>query len=221
MDVSSTTRISLRLPIKLWVSRLDSRRSTPAAVLHGPVVLAFEAPSAKVLQDLDLTALEHVLTPVAWKPLHYRLAGKPSVVARPFASYAADRRYFVYLDPEMGRRTPHTDLKFTGPWYNAGVFRFSNQVGATVEGQFEGTGVRWLGNRFNDAGTAEVAIDGRVVDIVDQYGPGRSLPFDWTHRGLPPGHHTIRIRLLAKKANASSNYFLNVAGLEVLTNRAP
>jgi len=213
--------ISVRLPMKLWVSRLDSRRSTPAAVLHGPVVLAFEAPSAKVLQDLDLTALEQVLTPVAGEPLHYRLAGKPSVVARPFASYGPDQRYFVYFDPEMGRRIPHTDLKFTGPWNNAGVFRFSNQAGATVEGQYEGTGVRWLGNRFNDAGTAEVSIDGRVVGIVDQYGPGRNLPFDWTHRGLPPGPHTIRIRILAEKADASSDHFLNVAGLEVLTDPAP
>ena len=98
--------ISVRLPMKLWVSRLDSRRSTPAAVLHGPVVLAFEAPSAKVLQGLDLTALEQVLKPVAGEPLHYRPAGKPSVVARPFASYGPGQRYFVYLDPEMGRRIP-------------------------------------------------------------------------------------------------------------------
>ncbi len=208
--------ISVRLPMKLWVSRLDPRRATPAAVLHGPVVLAFEAPRAQVLQDLDLTALGQVLTPVAGEPLHYRLAAKPTVVARPFASYGPDQRYFVYLDPEMGRRIPHTDLKFSGPWNDAGVFRFSNQVGATVLGQFEGTGVRWLGNRFNDAGTAEVSIDGRVVGIVDQYGPGRNLPFDWTYRGLPKGPHTIRIRIRAEKAKASSNHFLNVAGLEVL-----
>jgi len=213
--------ISVRLPMKLMFSRLDPRRSTPAAVLHGPVVLAFAAPSPKLLQDLDLKALEQVLTPVAGEPLHYSLAGKPGVVARPFASYGPNQRYFVYLDPEMGRRIPHTDLKFTGPWNNAGVFRFSNQVGATVEGQFEGTGVRWLGNRFDDAGTAEVSIDGRVVGIVNQYGPGRDLPFDWTHRGLPAGPHTIRIRILAKKAKASSNHFLNVAGIEVLTDPAP
>ena len=190
-------------------------------MLHGPVLLAFEAPSAKVLRGVDLTALEQVLTPVAGEPLHYRLAGNPSVVARPFASYGPDRRYFVYLDPEMGRRIPHSDLTFTGRWNNAGVFRFSNEVGATVEGEFEGTGVRWLGRRFDDAGTAEVSIDGRVVGIVDQYGPGRDLPFDWSHRGLAPGRHKIRIRLLAEKPGPSSDRFLNVAGLEVFTDTAP
>ena len=120
----------------------------------------------------------------------------------------------------MGRRIPHTDLTFTGRWNNAGIFRFSNEVDATAEGQFEGTGVRWLGWRFNDAGTGEVSIDGRVIGIVNQYGPGRDLPFDWTHRGLPPGRHTIRIRLRAEKVDASSDRFLNVAGLEVLTDPA-
>ena len=213
--------ISLRLPMKLWSSRLDPRRSTPAAVLYGPVVLAFEAPSARMLGNLDLTVLDRVLTPVAGQPLHYRLAGSPSVIARPFASYGPDQRYFVYLNPEMGRRIPHTDLKFTGHWNNAGVFRFSKEVGATVEGEFEGTEVKWLGRRFDDAGTAEASIDDRVVGIVDQYGPGRDLPFDWSHRGLSPGRHKIRIRILAEKPKASSDRFINVAGLEVLTDKAP
>jgi hypothetical protein len=59
-----------------------------------------------------------------------------------------------------------------------------------------------------------VSIDGRVVGIVNQYGPGRDLPFDWSYRGLAPGPHKIRILLLAEKPASSSNRFLNVAGLE-------
>ena len=213
--------VTLRFPMKLQTSRLDALRPTPVAVLHGPVVLAFEAANAKRLRDVDVTALEQVLTPVGGEPLHYRLASNPSVLARPFASFGADRRYFVYLDPEIGRRIPHSDLAFTGRWNNAGIFRFSNEVGAIVEGQFEGTGVRWLGRRFDDAGTAEVSIDDRVVGIVDQYGPGRDLPFEWSHRGLAPGRHKIRNRLLAEKPGQSSDRFLNEAGLEVLTDTAP
>jgi DUF1680 family protein len=212
--------VSVRLPMRLWSSRLEPSRRAPAALLLGPVVLAFEAPSARLLQNVDLANPERALTPVSGEPLHYRLAGNSNVIARPFALYGPGQRYFIYLDPEMGRRIPHADLKFTGHWNNAGVFRFSNQVGATAEGQFEGTGVRWLGKRFDDAGTAEVSIDGRVVGIVDQYGPGRDLPFDWSHRGLPAGHHTLRIRILAKNVEASTNRFVNVAGLEVLTELA-
>ncbi len=208
---------SVRLPMKLAQSRLSPAHAKPAAILLGPVVLAFEAPSARVLRNLEFTTIERQLEPVAGKPLHYRLAGKPDVLARPFAAYGPAQRYFVYLDPTMGQRIPHADLTFTGHWSNAGVFRFSNEVGATAEGSFEGTGVRWLGYRFDDAGTAEVSIDGKVVATVDQYGPGRELPFDWTQRGLAPGRHTLRIRLLVEKPPASSNRFLNVAGLESLS----
>ena len=110
------------------------------------------------------------------------------------------------------------DLKYQGRWNNAGVFRFSNEVGATAEGTFEGTGVRWLGKRFNDAGNAEVTIDGTSVGVVNQYGPGRDLPFDWTRRGLAEGRHTIRLRILPEKPAHSTDRFINVAGFEVLAD---
>jgi hypothetical protein len=174
-----------------------------------------------MLRDLDLTSLAHELKPVAGEPLHYRPAKTPNVLARPFASFREGQRYFVYLDPKMDRRIPHSDMIFRGRWNNAGGFRFSNEVGAFAEGEFEGTGVRWLGKRFNDGGKAEVTVDGQVVSIVDQYGPGRDLPFDWSQRGLAPGHHKIRIRLLADKSPASLDRFLNVAGLEILPDDKP
>ena len=213
--------LSIRLPMKLWSSQLVAGRSRPAAVLFGPVLLAFQAPSARLLRNVDPTAPEQVLTPIAGEPLHFRLAENPSVMARPFASFDPDQRYFVYLDPDMGRRIPHSDLTLTGHWNNAGVFRFSNEIGATAECEFEGTGVKWLGKRFDDAGTGEISIDGKVVGIVDQYGPGRDLPFDWSHRGLAAGRHKIRIRLLPDKPEPSSNRFLNVAGFEVLADTVP
>jgi DUF1680 family protein/acetyl esterase/lipase len=134
--------ISLRLPMKLRLSRLDPARPTPAAWLYGPVVLAFEAPNAKTLRVLDFTSMEHVLKPVAGDPLHFRPANAPNVLARPFASFREGQRYFVYLDPKMGRRIPHSVMTFRGRWNNAGGFRFSNEVGAFAEGEFEGTGVR-------------------------------------------------------------------------------
>jgi hypothetical protein len=56
---------------------------------------------------------------------------------------------------------------------------------------------------------------------VNQYGPGRGLPFDWSYRGLVAGPHKIRIRLLAEKPAPSTDRFLNVAGLENLTGTAP
>jgi hypothetical protein len=116
----------------------------------------------------------------------------------------------------LGTRIPHTEVKFTGQWRDAGVFRFSNEIGATAECAFEGTGVRWLGHRFDDAGRAEITIDGKSVGVVDQFGPGRDLPFDWTHHRLSPGRHTIRLRLRPDKPEQSKDRYLNVIGFEVL-----
>jgi uncharacterized protein len=208
--------IALRLPMRLWASPLEAGRATPAAVLFGPTVLAFQAPSARAVRKVDTAHLDRVLSPVAWAPWRFGLASDPAVTAGPFAKLKAGERYFMYIDPAMGAQIPHMDVAFTGQWHDAGVFRFSSEVGATAGCEFEGTGVRWLGRRFDDAGTAEIAIDGAVVARVDQYGPGRDLPFDWARRGLPAGRHTIRLRLLPEKPAASRDRFLNVAGFEVL-----
>jgi hypothetical protein len=208
--------INLELPMKLWSSSLNPPSSTPAAALFGPVVLAFDAPSARALRQLDLSAPERVLKPVTGRPLNFSLSSNSAVRARPLYEFRPGERYYVYLDPTMGKRIPHMDVKFTGNWNDSGTFRFSNETGATAECEFEGKGIRWLGRRFNDAGTAEITIDGALVGVVDQYGPGRDLPFDWSHASLPPGHHTIRLRLLDDKPEKSIDRFLNVMGFEVL-----
>jgi DUF1680 family protein len=218
---SNGDRLAVRLPMKVWSAPLSAESATPATVLVGPVVLAFEAPHARALRDLDTSSPETWLAPQQDRPLEFDVVGKTGVRARPFASIGPRERYFVYLDPAMGNHIPHSDLRFTGAWNNAGVFRFSNEVGATADGEFEGTGVRWLGRKFDDAGIAEVAIDGNVVAAVDQYAPGRDLPFDWSHQGLAPGRHTIRIRILPGKADASRDRFVNVAGLEILGDTGP
>jgi len=101
-------------------------------------------------------------------------------------------------------------------WHESAPFRFTNSVGATAEYSFTGTGIRWLGYRFDDAGIAAVTIDGQNVGMVNQYGPGRDLPFEWSKKGLPPGPHTIKITLSSEKDPASRDRFINVAGFEIL-----
>jgi DUF1680 family protein len=214
----SGDQITLRLPMSLRACPLDPQRPTPAAVTFGPVVLAFEAPTAQALHRVDVEALDRLLAPEE-QPLCFRLITDPAVHARPFNAFRGGERYFVYLDPKLGERIPHRDVKFTGQWGDAGVLRFSNEVGATAECEFEGTGVRWLGRRFDDAGQAEITIDGKAVGVVDQFGPGRDLPFDWTHHGLSAGPHTIRLRLLPDKVENSKDRYLNVIGFAVLNEK--
>jgi len=211
--------VALRLPMKLWASPLTSDRPTPAAALFGPVVLAFQAPAAQTLRSLDPAGLARALVPVKGQPLSFRLKSDPAVQVRPFFAIPAATRYFVYLDPSMGKRLSGEDIKFTGRWHSAGALRYCNEVGGAAECEFEGRGVRWLGWRFDDGGRAEVTIDGQAVGVVDQYGPGRELPFDWTYRGLGPGRHLLRLSLLPDKDEHSKDRYLNLRGFEVLDER--
>ncbi len=209
-------RVTVGLPMSLWSSRLISTSPTPAAVLFGPVVLALQAPNARALRSVSTADIAHALRPIKGEPLRFKPASNPSVLALPFFAVHAGEPYFLYLDPKMGSRISMRDIKYTGQWHDGGSLRYCNEVGATAECAFEGTGARWLGWRFDDGGRAEVTIDGKPVGIVDQYGPGRELPFDWSYRGLSVGRHVIRLRLLADKSEQSKDRYLNIRGLEVL-----
>ena len=208
--------IILKLTMALRTAPLRAQAAGPVAAACGPVVLAFTAPRPAVLRGLCATNLVQSLRPVPQLPLTYQLVSNPSVQARPFYSFAAGERYYLYLDRTMGSRVTYREVKFSGHWNDGGALRFSNEVGAGAEYEFDGTGIRWLGWRFNDAGRAEVSIDGKIVGIVDQYGPGRELPFDWVYRGLAPGKHIVRLRLLPEKAEASIDRYLNVRGFETI-----
>src|SRR5262249_15884978 len=122
--------ILVKLPMKLGRCSLDSDRSLPAAAVYGPVVLAFEAPTARALREVALKSLEPGLTPDPEHRLHSHLASNPAITARPFSTLGPGQRYFVYLDPNIGTRVPHADLTYQGRWNSAGAFRFSNEVGA-------------------------------------------------------------------------------------------
>jgi hypothetical protein len=89
----------------------------------------------------------------------------------------------------------------------------------TAEAEFEGTGVRWIGWKFDDAGHAEVSIDGKSVAVVDQFGPGRDLPFDWSVRNLAPGRHTIRLTVREERNSQSKDRFINAGGFEILEGK--
>jgi len=208
-------RVAIELPMRLTASSFPGRRY-PAALLFGPVALAVRAANGGFAAKIDLGCPERSLVPARGEPLTWRLAGDPAVLVRPFYAYKEGEPYYLYFDPAAAKRIPHRALSYQGRWNDGSAFHFTNSVGATVEYKFEGTGVRWLGFRYDDAGKAEVSIDGKVIATVDQYGPGRDLNFEWSHKGLARGPHTIRLRLLAQKRPESKDRFINVAGFEAI-----
>jgi hypothetical protein len=132
----------------------------------------------------------------------------------------------MYFDPNH-RWTRHrpAEMRFSPDWEPniTEDLRTTTNVGAFVEYQFRGNSIRWIGRKFDDAGRAEVRLDGKVLAVVDQFDPVRDTPFRHELSDLPEGPHTIRITLLDEKNAASKDRRINLAGLDVIcppfTNR--
>jgi DUF1680 family protein len=103
-----------------------------------------------------------------------------------------------------------TAIRFDPSWKRFGELHAIDEPGASLECTFEGTAVVWEGRRFDDAGHARVIIDGKEVAIVDQYGPGRDLPFTHLFKDLPPGVHTLKLTVLADRNPGSKGRWVNV-----------
>jgi hypothetical protein len=118
----------------------------------------------------------------------------------------------LLLVQEVDRR--NEAVQFSPEWKRReDMAAITKDIGATVEAVFEGASVVWNGWFFDDAGQAQVTIDGREVAVVDQYGPVREVPFQWEYRDLPPGKHTIKITLLSKKNEKSKGHWINVGSI--------
>jgi len=220
-------RLSVTFPMKPWLSRLDTNRGLPAAIMYGPVVLAARG-STNPSGEIDFRNLDSALVPSPGEPLTYHLASDSSVLFRPFYAFKEGEHYFIYLDPDANNRTlpggnvvlgKGPDIVCSKGWQNAGLYYVSSNLNATATYSFEGTGIRWLGCRYDNAGKAQVKIDGQVVDVADQYGPGRDLPFHWERRGLSAGKHSIQITVMAEKTEASHGINVNLAGFEVISDK--
>ncbi len=212
---SDHDQVTVTLPMGLWASPLAPGQPFPTAVLYGPTVLALHSDSLRALRTMDLSHPARSLVADPASPLRFHVASNPAVWAQPFYAFGAGDPYFLYLDPSLPTQISPAQLRFQGQWADAGSFRFSREIGAAAECQFQGTGIRWLGYRYDDAGRAAITIDGQQTAVVDQFGPGRELPFDWSVGGLAPGRHTLRLQILPEKTAASRDHYLNVAGFEV------
>lgn len=118
----------------------------------------------------------------------------------------------VYRGPILfaQSREQAPNVVFSKDWKKYGELSASNVVGGTATHTFAGTNITWHANKFDDAGKVAVTIDDKDVATVDLYDPKRDLPFTWTHEGLAPGSHTIKLTILAEKNEASKGRFANV-----------
>jgi DUF1680 family protein len=212
--------VDVSLPMSLQAHPFppSSGRPVPAAITFGPTVLVFSSPDGPPGHKIDFDHLATALTPVPGQSLTFSLAADPAVAARPFYAVPPSERYYMYLDPAY-RWSPVPPGRWTtgGKWRSGNPLNVSTDPGAFVETTFDGTGVRWVGRRFNDAGRAEVSVDGKTVAVADQYGPRRNARFTYAVTGLPAGRHTLRITVVDGRNPASTGRFVNVERLEATT----
>jgi len=211
---SNGDQVTVRLPMKLAKKPLAPSASFPAIITRGPVALAVRSTGKNPGTLLREANLEHALVPSEGEQLTYHARFGDDLLVRPFYAFKQGEPYFLYLDPN---RYSHRAAQFFGDnWRASASFRFNDRAGASVTFEFDGTGVRWIGYGFDDAGTAGVRIDGHVVANVSQYAQGRGEPFEWRKEGLPPGSHQLTITILDAKPEPSKGRFINIAGFEVI-----
>jgi DUF1680 family protein len=220
-------RLSISLPAKFWLSSPRGSGSYPAAVMWGPVTLAFRSDNGNPSKKVAFDALDRNFVPSPGEPLAFHLHEDPSVLVRPFYEFKQGENYFMYLHPRLDEWLKPWSFTTGKDWESTPWYSTADKVGASTEYAFEGTGIRWHGFRFQDGGTAEVTIDGKAVGVVDQYGAaqlpasppvGPALPFDWAYKRLAAGKHTLKIQTLSEKNEASKGHRITIAGFEPVEN---
>lgn len=204
--------VEVELPMALEANRFpeSSAAAFPTAITYGPTVLAFDSPDGPPGPMIDFDHLGESLKAEPDGALTFRLAGDEKVTARPLYAYPAAKRYYLYVDPAYTWRViPSDELKLTGNW-RRGDLMATREPGAQLECEFEGDTVRWMGDKYDDAGKSQVFIDDKPVAVVDQYSRFRGGRFRYVVSGLTPGHHTLRIVLLEEKDARSKDHFMNV-----------
>jgi DUF1680 family protein len=215
--------VVVTLPSKFWLARLPGSNSSPAAVMRGPVVLAFRSPSGNPSPKFNFEDVAANFEEKPSQPLNYHLRGDGEALARPFYDFKEGEQYFMYLFPDFDQWARPMRITAKPNAINTPWFSFTNSVNSLIEFPFSGRSIRWTGFRFEDGGKAEVSVDGVVIAVVDQYGPahmpatpplGKSVPFAWEYKNLAPGNHTLKIRTLEERNPDSKGHRITIARID-------
>jgi len=101
-----------------------------------------------------------------------------------------------------------------GSWYVFETNHFSNGLGATVKISFHGTGIKWYGAKYSDAGITSFSIDYLNPEDVNVYAPQWGLNTTWEKTGLTNGKHTLICHITGRKHPSSTNYYFNYITFE-------
>jgi len=205
---------------------------SPVAVLCGPAVMV------PVNDPRGIPIGSETKSPGEWlKRSKERMEYSSSIqgweqVFRPYYKLKEAEPYRMYFERTDGISILPDELLLHnaatgGKWFSDGTIRYAEEPGSYFEVKFKGTTIVWEGLRTEDAGMAQISIDGDQVTEADQYGytgtriaplwlihmervPPWEPPFVWSTSHLDNGQHTIRVTISPNKNPASLGTKLNV-----------
>jgi hypothetical protein len=105
----------------------------------------------------------------------------------------------TYDDPDL-------HIEYRGVWIrgrdfpqaHGGTITYTKEKGAFVSMPFRGTSITLIYTTAENRGQAEVSLDGKPVDTIDQHGRTTAWQSRKTYSGLAEGDHRITIRAVDK-----------------------
>jgi len=127
-----------------------------------------------------------------------------------------------HLDASDSAWTFRGDWRNEAIWYGGGMAlrKTSTQAGNEAILSFEGTAVALVGRMGQDAGRADVLLDGKAAGTIDGYVPERTTDNAlWHAFGLAPGKHTLRIVTRADADSQSTGRRLEISYAVIYESR--
>jgi len=123
----------------------------------------------------------------------------------------------IYRGPILLAYNTNTKQKFSEHWRSGGGMYVTDQKGAEATFEFDGNSVVLIGKRYDDAGIIAAEIDGKTVGEIDEYGPVRDCPFEWSYQEAGSGTHVLKLVVTGEKNTNSKGVWCNSGGLKGAT----
>lgn len=210
-------KIKIVFPMKLYVERLDDSKPFPAAVMYGPVAMTINVINDYPIDFINENNISSNFTAIKNMPLNYQVKNHPDLMLRPYYQYAVDEPYVLYFDPAVKNVIIQKNWILTGNWQRARGVYSTNDLPGSVSVDFTGRGIVIYLLAFQNSGIVKVEIDGKEVDSVNTYRPGKGEgELEKTYDNLTKGKHTVTVSCTGKKDPKSKNTFLNISKFELI-----
>ena len=225
-----------------WTRLQSKTEQLPAPVLAIALSPNFGFDNTMMVSIKGQGILRSVDRGLSFDPVGYRLktanasieflAFSPNFVNDRSIIAASDEQLFISEDrgeswSEILRPVRYEDMRdvvlFAGDWeqrhgenYSAMTESIASKVESSVRMRFVGAGIRWLGSRGPEYGSARVYLDDELVETVQCHASEpENMQELFVAQGLEFGAHTIEVRLKSERAEESEG-IVSIDAFDVL-----